>query len=238
MMASSSSRALVGATSPARIRRDQAVDRGQPAEVHRPGLHDVQRAGGRRCRPAVCGEVDRRVDDVDFAARRRRTQRRWPSPGPWSRSPASRTPSEWRRCSLRGRGSRRRARSRRRRARRGLRSESRAHAAGRRLGLPNDSAELFALTCPPWLARTVTGQIHSTPLSVSRPTRSSATSRRRRTFRLLLWPFGVFAHIVSACCMTGATTSILQGSSNPLSTNHLAHRRCASPMPTSPHRAM
>ena len=47
---------------------DQTVDGGQSAEVHRPGLHDVQRAGGRRRGPTVGRDVDRRVDDVDLAA--------------------------------------------------------------------------------------------------------------------------------------------------------------------------
>src|SRR5258705_404932 len=46
---------------------DQAVDGRQSAEVDRPGLDDVQRAGRCRCRPAVYGHVDRRVDDIDLA---------------------------------------------------------------------------------------------------------------------------------------------------------------------------
>ena len=67
MMASSSSRAVRRRNLAGRDATDQAVDGRQPAEVDRPGLHDVQRGGCRRGRSAVGGDVDRRADDVDLA---------------------------------------------------------------------------------------------------------------------------------------------------------------------------
>ena len=220
-----------GRTSPARIR---AIRRSTAASLLKSidracTMCSVLAAGDRRS--AVGGEVDRRVDDVDLAAGRCRMRRRWPKPGPSSRSPGFRTPSEWRRCCPRGRGSRRRARSRRRHARRGLRSGEPAHAAGRRLGLPNEPTQLFALTFPPWLARTVTGQLHSTPLSDSRPTRLKRNEQAPTNVPFIALALWCFRSHRQRFCITGATNPILQGPSNPLSTSQFwlivaAHPPC------------
>ena len=142
---------------------DQTVDGRQSAEVHRPGLHDVQRAGRRRRRPTVGSDVDRRVDDIDLAALDtvrggdgchlvHRGGRRHPgrhqdgtdTPGQIEHLAHPRVVSVVELCAPRIRYPR--------------------QAVRRWLGFPNDSVQDLATTCPPWLARAITGQLHNTPL--------------------------------------------------------------------------
>ena len=166
MMASRSSRAFDGEISCARIRAIKRSTAAKPAEVHRPGLHDVQRAGRRRRRPTVRGDVDRRVDDVDLTAldaigggdgrhlihrggRRHsgRHQDGADGPGEIEHLAHPRVVGVVALPALRFRDPR--------------------QAVGRRICFPNDSAQDLALTCSPRLARTITGQLHSTSLLTS-----------------------------------------------------------------------
>jgi hypothetical protein len=160
-MAESSRRACVGHLARADA-TDQAVDGGQAAEVHRPGLDGVQRAGRRRRRPAICGDVNRRVDDVDLtpldavrgADGRHLVHRRGGGRSGRHQDGADvscqiehladalvvRVVAPVRLC-----------------------IDNFAKGVRRRIGFPNYSTQDLALTCPPWLARTSTGQLHSNP---------------------------------------------------------------------------
>jgi hypothetical protein len=141
----------------------QTIDGRQSAEVHRPVLHDLQRAGRWQRGPTVGSDVDRRVDDVDFAALDtvrsgdgchlvHRGGRRHPgrhqdgtdTPGQIEHLAHPRAVRVVELCAPRLRHPR--------------------QAVGRRLGFPNDSVQDLAMTCPPWLARTITGQLHNNSL--------------------------------------------------------------------------
>ncbi len=181
MMASSSSRACDGDTWPARIRpirRSTAASR----------LKSIDRdctmcsvLAARRRRPTVCGDVDRRVDDVDLATldavrggdgrhlvhrggRRHsgRHQDGADTPGQIEHLADPRVVGVVALGALRIRYPR--------------------QAVRRWLGFPNDSAQDLAMTCPPRLARAITGQLHSTPLLSHRRTQTFATSKCRRLF--------------------------------------------------------
>ena len=173
---------------------DQAVDGRQSAEVHRPGLHDVQRAGRRRRRPAVCGDVDRRVDDVDLAtldAVRGGDGRHLVHRGGRRQF---RTPSGWHRYSRPDRAPRPRARRKSRRARCAPDSLSAA-------GYPSVARfpERFGSRSRDDVPATAGPRDHGSTPQHSPPVTSTdshvATSKRRRWFRLSPRASGVFAHI-------------------------------------------
>ena len=140
---------------------DEPIDGRQSTEVHRPGPHDVQRAGGRHGRTAVGGDVNRRVDDVDLAALEavgagdgahllHRGGRRHPGRHQDRADRPGKVQDFAHPCAVLG-------------VEHAVRGDPR-QAARRRIGFPHHAVQHLPLTRPPTLARMATGRLHHSVL--------------------------------------------------------------------------